>query len=91
MICFSYKYMYQHRSTWASMLMVIPFHVMAMVIQNSGFRWRSENQENFLKSRTTTELYPKLALVICTSYYQATSDLNDILHDYLTCVAPFPK
>ena len=45
------KSMYQHRSTWASMLMVIPFHVMAMVIQNLGFRWRSENQEHFLKEQ----------------------------------------
>ena len=37
------------------------------------------------KSRTTTQLYPKLTLVMYK--YTSTSDLNDILHDYLTCVA----
>ena len=64
--------------------MAIPFHVMAMVIQNLGFRWRSEeNQEHFLKEQNYNNWLWWYVQLLST-----TSDLNDILHCCLTCVAP---
>ena len=51
--------------------MAIPFHVMAMVIQNLGFRWRSEeNQEHFLKEQNYNWALSKTGFGDMYNYYQ---------------------
>ena len=81
------KSVYPHRSTWASRF-VIPFHVMATVSQNLGcFHWPNENQESILKEQNYNWALRKTGFGNMYKLYY-NSDLNDILHDYLTCVAP---